>query len=106
MFINFYSIGGHLEKDNKTIFLTGYSDYMSKYFHIKIQRLTDRSYVIDARSDEQCIIVKSSRYFYSITTDFFDKLIEPSNCVNFNYIKYNIPVNVYITMMGLLSVNL
>ena len=61
---------------------------MSKYFHVKIEKCVDRSYVIDTRSDEQCIIVKSSRHFYSITTDFFDKLIEPSNCLNFNYIKY------------------
>ena len=106
MFINFYSIGGNLESGNKTLFLTGYSDYMSKYFHVKIEKCVDRSYVIDTRSDEQCIIVKSSRHFYSITTDFFDKLIEPSNCLNFNYIKYNIPVNVYITMIGVLSVTL
>ena len=106
MFINFYSIGGHLERENKTLFLTGYSDYMSKYFHIKIEKCEDRNYVIDARSDEQSIIVKSSRHFYSITPEFFDKLIEPANCLNFNYIKYNIPVNVYITIMGVLSVNL
>ena len=26
----------NLERENKTLFLTGYSDYMSKYFHIKI----------------------------------------------------------------------
>ena len=106
MFINFYSIGGHLEKDNKTIFLTGYSDYMSKYFHIKIQRLTDRSYVIDYRSDEEHLIVKHNKTFYCLSTEFFDKLIEPSTCVNFNYIKYNIPTNVYIALMGLLTVTL
>ena len=106
MFINFYSIGGSLEKDNKTIFLTGYSEYVSKYFHIKIQRCIDRNYVIDVRSDEQHLIVKHNRTFYCLSTEFFDKLIEPSTCVNFNYIKNNIPVNVYITMMGLLSVNL
>ena len=85
MFINFYSIGGNLHKDNKTLFLTGYSDYMSKYFHIKIEKCVDRGYVIDTRSDEQCIIVKSSRHFYSITTEFFEKLIEPANCLNFLY---------------------
>jgi hypothetical protein len=106
MFINFYSIGGNFEKDNKTIFLTGYSNYVSKYFHIKIQRCTDRNYVINCCSDEQHLIVKHNRTFYCLSTEFFDKLIEPSTCVNFNYIKHNIPVNVYITMMGLLSVNL
>ena len=106
MFINFYSIHGNLDKNNKKLFLTGYSDYLDKYFNIKIEKCIDRCYIIDTRSDEHNIIVKSSRYFYSITTELFDKLIEPTNCLNFNYIKYNIPVNVYITMIGVLSVNL
>jgi hypothetical protein len=106
MIINFFSITGNLERNNNTIKIVGYSEYFNKYFELTIKRCNDRNYVIDARSDESNIIVKSQRNFYSIETMFFHHLIEPPVCLNFNYKKYNIPVNVFITMMGLISVTL
>jgi len=106
MFINFYSKSGNFDKDDKTIFLIGYSDYINKYFHMKIKKCQNRNLIIDIHSDEQHLIVKSSRTFYCLSTEFFDKFIEPTSCLNFRYDKYDIPVNVYIAMMGLLTVKL
>ena len=108
MFINFYSVNGNIEKKGNYMQLYGYSEYIKKYFELKIIKCDNLNigYLLDVRSDEQNLIVKSDRFFYCITTTFFSKFIEPKICLNFNYNKYNIPVNVYIAMTGLLTVNL
>ena len=106
MIIKIFSVGGNLDRNDNTITIIGYSEYINKYFEIKIKRCCNRNYVIDVRSDENNIIVKSKRTFYNIESMFFEHLIEPGSCLNFSYEKYNIPVNVYITMMGLISVTL
>ena len=105
MIIKFFSVGGNLERNDKTLIIIGYSEYLNKYFELKIKQCEHKRAMCDAiRSDESNIIVKSQRIFYSIDSMFFDHIIEPATCLNFNYVKYNIPVNVYITMMGLISV--
>ena len=105
MIIKFFSIGGNLERNDQTLIIIGYSEYLNKYFELKIKKCEHRKAMCDAiRSDESIIIVKSQRTFYSIESMFFDHIIEPATCLNFNYVKYNIPGNVYITMMGFISV--
>ena len=42
MFINFIPWSGQVDGGDKILFLTGYSDYMSKYFHIKKMKCVDR----------------------------------------------------------------
>ena len=106
MLINFYSINGNLEKNDYTMTITGFSQYINKYFHIKIKKCRDMTLVIDEPSDEYNIIVKSNRSFYKISTNYWDKFIKANTCLNFDYNKYNIPVNVYISLMGLISVRL
>ncbi len=107
MLIKFFSVGGNFERNDKTLIIIGYSEYLNKYFELKIKRCDHKRAMCDSiRSDESNIIVKSQRSFYSIESMFFEHIIEPPVCLNFNYVKYNIPVNVYITMMGLVSVTL
>lgn len=103
MLINFYTINGNLEKNNYTMTITGFSQYINKYFHIQIKKCRDMTRVIDEPSDEYNIIIKSNRTFYKISTNFYDNFIKANTCLNFDFNKYNIPVNVYISLMGLIS---
>lgn len=106
MIIKFFSINGNIERKDNVLTIIGYTEYFNKYFELKIKLCNNISYVIDARSDESNIIVKHERNFYSIQSMFFDHIIESNRCINFNYAKYKIPVSVYITMMGLISVKI
>ena len=106
MLIKFFSISGNLEQNDNALTIIGYSEYFHKYFELKIRRCNIIDYVVDTRSDESNVIVKDQRAFYSIESMFFDHIIEPNKCLNFCYKKYNIPINVYITMIGLISVKL
>ena len=106
MIIKFFSISGTFERNDNILTLIVYSEYIQKYFEIKIKRCSNMNFVIDIHSDESRLIVKSGRKFYCISSMFFDNFIEAPSCLNFSYEKYNIPPNVYIALMGLLSVNL
>ena len=64
------------------------------------------NHVIDMTSDASNLIVKSNKFFYKISSNFYDKFIKANTCLNFDYNKHNIPVNVYISLMGLISVHL
>ena len=99
MNFEFYYIKGNLDKD--VLHMEGYYKPSKRYFKVSIN-IVDTLY--DSK-DEQYILVKYNNKLYCIETTLINNpLISIVSTKiplkNFNYLNYNIPVNVYMTMIG------
>ena len=101
MFINFYSI--ILKKD--TLNITGYTEYLEKYFIITVKIISPEN-IENLVSSEEKVIVKGGYLYYLIESTFFDHFIESKIYQRFDYKKYNIPSTVYLMIISLLNVRL
>ena len=103
MDLQIYEIKGNIEKN--VLNIIGYHEQTKRYFQIYIN-IVDMSY---NTTNEQCILVKQDNKLYCIETPLMTNIIASKkkyNIKNFNYIKYNIPDTVYMSMIGSIVSNL
>ena len=103
MTLQIYEIKGNIEKDALNII--GYHEHTKRYFQIYINTV-DMSY---GNTNEQCILVKQDNKLYCIETTLMTTIPASKkkyHIKNFNYIKYNIPETVYMSMIGSIVTNL
>ena len=103
MNLQIYEIQGNIEKD--VLNIIGYHEHTKRYFQIYINTV-DMSY---NSTNEECILVKQDNKLYCIETTLMTNIIASKkkyHIKNFNYVKYNIPITVYMSMIGSIVTNL
>ena len=99
MNIIYYKINGSI-KD--CISIEGYYFEQKRHFVCRIEKIKDHN-VFRPDFPESTIILKSNDNFYSLDIDlYFSEGIPPGKQITFDYNNYNIPVTIYMTMIGMI----
>jgi len=99
MNIIYYKVNGSI-KDCITI--EGYYPNEKRHFVCRIEKIKDHNF-FTPEFPESTIVLKNNNYFYSLYIDlYFSEGIPPGKKITFDYNNYNIPVTIYMTMIGMI----
>ena len=99
MNIIYYKVDGSI-KDCITI--EGYYITEKRHFVCRIEKLKDHN-VFTPEFRDSTIILKNDDDFYSIDTDlYFCSSVPPGKQITFEHDEHNIPVTIYMAMIGMI----
>ena len=99
MNIIYYKVNGSI-KDCMSI--EGYYFEQKRHFVCRIEKIKDHN-VFTPDFPGSTIVLKHNDDFYTIDIDlYFSERIPPVKQITFDYINYNIPVTIYMTMIGMI----
>ena len=99
MNIIYYKVDGNI-KDCITI--EGYYFEQKRHFVCRIEKIKDHN-VFRPDFPESTIILKNDDDFYTLDTDlYFSEGIPPGKQITFEHDEHNIPVTIYMTMIGMI----
>ena len=99
MNIIYYKVNGNIKE---CISIEGYYSGEKRHFVCRIEKLKDHN-LFRPDFPDSTIILKNSDDFYSIDIDlYFSITIPPGKQINFDYDVHNIPVTIYMTMIGMI----
>ena len=99
MNIIYYKVHGNI-KD--CISIEGYYFEQKRHFVCRIEKIKDHN-VFTPDFSESTIVLKNNDDFYTIDIDlYFSERIPNGKQITFDYNNYNIPVTIYMTMIGMI----
>ena len=99
MNIIYYKVNGSI---TDCISIEGYYFERKRHFVCRIEKIKDHN-VFTPDFPESTIILKNNDDFYTIDIDlYFSEKIPPGKQITFDYNNYNIPVTIYMTMIGMI----
>ena len=99
MNIIYYKVHGNIKN---CISIEGYYFEQKRHFVCRIEKIKDHN-VFTPDFPDSTIILKNNEAFYSIDIDlYFSERILPGKQITFDYNEHNIPVTIYMTMIGMI----
>ena len=99
MNIKYYYAERKYNEFEEQIFIKGYSPIIDMDFHTLITRLNQIADLVDD-NNEACIVVQSGNWFYKIETTLCVNIEENNQPIKFDYTKYNLSPQVYMSFIG------
>ena len=99
MNIKYYYAERKYNEFEEQIVINGYTPILKTHFSTLITRLNQVADLVDDHN-EGCIVVQSGNWFYKIETTLCVNIEENNQPIKFNYTKYNLSPQVYMSFIG------